>query len=251
MDFSVLIVVRNHFIPNSKFQFFPRASRTKMVKRKYTYGSVQSAAKKRKRYNRKTSVIPARYMGRYRTSSGSTRAGELKAVDGLLSADNLASTAVIVGTNGLVDQTAIAQGTGDDQRIGRKITVKSMECNLGVKSDSSRAFANLRLVLDTQTNGAHPSYLDIMSSNIPQQAFPNLDNRERFKTLWKFQGALPFMNGSSSECSWNIFKKMNLPVHFSGSTGAIADIRDNNVYLIADSDASIDISLGFRLRYED
>ncbi len=94
---------------------------------------------------------------------------------------------------------SLAQGAGSDQRIGRKVKIRSVQLrfivnNLSLRSTLPSAPADglwptrTMLVYDKQANAGLPSYSDIVADNLgagdEPLAFKNLNNKERFVILY-------------------------------------------------------------------
>lgn len=158
----------------------------------------------------------------------------------------------------------VPQGTGDEQRIGRRITIKSIQIR-GQAFFAPAAAATaatgcwLYLVMDKQTNGAAAAITDVFTSSVVNTALLNLDNNQRFVILKKWQwvmqpgaGATAAYNNSCKNIEW--YKKCNIPIEYSSTTGAITEIRSNNIFLCAGSNPADDLVTftgTARLRYTD
>ena len=89
------------------------------------------------------------------------------------------------------------------------------------------------LVLDSQTNGAAPAITDVLTS-VSTLAYPNLNNRSRFRILLDKTVVL----NASAEPFSHTFEKHFLPLNIAvtynaGNTGTVADIATNSLYFIA------------------
>lgn len=139
----------------------------------------------------------------------------------------------------------LTQGVGENQRIGRKICVKSVHfrgnCEF-VPQAASQGWdrAVIMLVLDTQCNGAFPANppTDVFSSTNPAAFLLNLDNTNRFRILktWSndFNASVQDVGGvtlANQIRHVDMYVPMNMEVMYSAATGAIAEIRDNNLFL--------------------
>lgn len=141
--------------------------------------------------------------------------------------------------------TLIPQGDTESTRDGRLAMIKSVQIK-GVMSFDPAAAATasaacaLYLVLDTQANGAAAAVTDVFTSNAIESQLINLNNSGRFRILkrwiWTYApsagvgGAL-----NSVEKTVDFYKKCNVKVDWSSTTGAITEIRSNNLFLIAGS----------------
>lgn len=166
----------------------------------------------------------------------------------------------------------IAQGTGANDRIGLKIVLKSVQLRCTLFMD---AYANpvqpvinsvVRIVcfMDTQTNGALPLMAQLWETPGNYFTAPNIANATRFTILKEWllemnnptlvydQGSGNF--GSSAwfwQTKWN--KKFDIPIEYSSTTGAIAEIRTNSIWLctIASSNNQMKLQGRVRVRYTD
>lgn len=189
------------------------------------------------------------------------KGGELKFFDTSLS--------FLIDATGEVPATGqlalIPQGVTESTRVGRKCTIKSiaMKGNLlyaPAAAASGSTNAVMYLVLDKQCNGAAAGATDVFTGTNFVTLFHNLANSQRFVVLktWKWTinssaGATTAYNNVSR--MWSGFKKCNIPIEYSSTTGAITEIRSNNLFLLASSDGTSDdlITIGgtCRLRFSD
>ncbi len=194
-----------------------------------------------------------------------------------------ALTAPTDGSGGEHDPSAtvllntVIQGDGESNRDGRKMTMRSIyvDGQVNVSSQSSKNTADegtqifLALVLDTQTNGATISSENVYvnpGANSITAASPmrNLQFTKRFKVLatrhFEMQNtAMTNDSGSTGGViiaglsqRFKIYKKLNLPVQFSGTTETVANIVDNSLHLIAwcsSTTLAPKISYNSRLRF--
>jgi len=163
----------------------------------------------------------------------------------------------------------IPQGVTEKQRVGRKCTLKSINWRFTVKlteveGDASPPNSDIvRIIVyqDKQCNGATAAVTDILET-ADYQSFNNLSNKTRFRTLMdrtynmNYQGLAT--NGTDS---WGaptlliedtFFKNCNIPVEYSSTTGAIAEIASNNIgMLFIARNAQCDIASKLRVRFHD
>lgn len=137
----------------------------------------------------------------------------------------------------------IPQGVTESTRIGRKCVIKSIQLR-GVQYFSPGASAvaatvtYLYLVQDTQCNGAAAAITDVITSNDMANGMINMANSSRFKILKRW--VIPFNSAAGVSAAFNniikpleFYKKCNIPLEFSSTTGAITEIRSNNIFLLA------------------
>jgi len=153
----------------------------------------------------------------------------------------------------LFDQTAevpatgqlalIPQGDTQSTRDGRQATIKSLQLRAIMTYAPAASTAGttdcwLWLVLDTQTNGAAAAITDVFTSNAAWDNMINLSNSDRFKILkkWKFHfQSQAGVSGAYQQVTKPLeyYKKCNIPMQWSSTTGAITEIRSNNIFLMA------------------
>lgn len=156
----------------------------------------------------------------------------------------------------------IPQGDTESTRDGRECRIKSIQIRATlIFTPAAAATAStsvwLYVILDTQCNGAAAAVTDVFSENTLHKAMINLANSKRFRILKRFRytfnspaGATTAYNTVTKHIDW--FKKCDIPMVFSSTSGAITEIRTNNVFLMAGSDVSDDtVSCGgnCRLRF--
>lgn len=134
------------------------------------------AQKPKRAYVRKTA-------SRFSAGSGP----ELKFFDTAL-AFNVDATGEVPATGQLV---LIPQGVEDDQRIGRKCNITSIQLRGVVTlspaaSATASSVAYIYLVQDTQCNGAAAAITDVLTSATMGGALLNLSNTGRFRILKRF-----------------------------------------------------------------
>ncbi len=152
----------------------------------------------------------------------------------------------VVATGGTIQAAGsicnIAQGTTEIQRDGRKCVVNAINWRYSIKVPSNAAangFDTVRVILylDKQCNGATAAVGDILETD-DYQSFNNLANRSRFRILLdrthtlKQHGAAG--NGTTNETltsmdNFSFYKKCQIPLEFSSTTGAITELRSNNI----------------------
>jgi len=171
-------------------------------------------------------------------------------------------TAVAVPNNGVINATInpIPQGAGQSERVGSKCILTNIMLRgaVNIAAGQTGVFASDRvravLYLDKQSNGAAATVTDILTT-ATIDSFNNLFNKDRFVILRDmyidissdFEAATAF----STE-TFQIYKTCRIPIEWSGATGAMGEIRSNNVGLlfISESGAST-VEYVTRLRFED
>lgn len=161
--------------------------------------------------------------------------------------------------------TLIPQGVTESTRIGRKCVVKSVHMRgVYVYQPSTSATAAvvtfMYLVLDRQANGAAAAVTDVLTSNEMYSAFSNMANSERFKILKRF--VVDFSPTAGVTTAYNnvrkpfeYYSKLDIPIEYSSTTGAISEIKSCNLFLLAGTDGGADdlvtVAGTCRLRFSD
>ncbi len=174
----------------------------------------------------------------------------------------------VIAVNGTITASInlIAQGVTESQRIGRKCTIEHIlwRWNIQQKSQAvmSATSITVRLIVyhDKQANGAAASVTDILESD-NFQSFNNLSNSGRFRILYdrvmskQQDGSIAGPVTNEWEVNGSFFKKVSIPIEFSAATGAIGEIRSNNIGVLilggANSGSNATLDSKFRLRFSD
>lgn len=194
------------------------------------YARAKSYRKTRSAYSR-ARVVPG-----YTRRSGYYGGIESKFFE--TTAQNTAFTAagVIVPSLNL-----IPQGTSECERDGRKAHMTSIHWKGIIRlnaTTSSETVNNVRIIMymDKQTNGQAAAVTDILEQG-DFMSFNNLANRQRFRVLWDKKMSLNAAAFSSTTSNTKDYymefhKQCNIPLEFSSTTGAITELRSNNVGMI-------------------
>lgn len=177
----------------------------------------------------------------------------------------------VVASGGAISTSInlIAQGVTESQRIGRKCTLSGIgwrfdftlpiQDAVGVPISSD--ILRIMLIWDKQANGAIPVVTDILET-AAYRSFNNLANTSRFRTLCdkvyvlNYKGLASDNAGVVSQTEvhgyGSFYKQLAIPVEFSGATGAITEIRSNNLFILMISrDGIMGFSSSIRLRFTD
>lgn len=225
--------------------------------------------KRRKSSSRKGRKGKYRRVGYYGRYNRPQRRGELKFFD-------------LLATNAAVDSTwevmedsihHIAQGTGESERVGRRIiltkillrytfSLKSIQ-NQGPGATSGGDTVRIVVYWDKQANGATATGAQLFVDTDELNTYRNMANNRRFKILMdRFVSLNP---QSISENTDNLFsaqrniahgqwfKSCRIPIEFSSTTGAMAEIASNNIGImaIAEQNQRSELKYYFRCRYKD
>ncbi len=217
-----------------------------------------SMARKKRRYVVAGVTRTGGFYGRF--SNG----GELKFHDVDLDDAVISATGTVTASVNL-----IAQGVTESTRVGRKCVIKSImwrgQYSLPEQDAQTTPqdadTARIIMFLDKQANGATAAVTDILES-ADFQSFNNLANSGRFvKLLDKnvdlnvlalgSDGAGVISSGAVNK-SFTFYKKCNIPIEFSSTTGAITEIRSNNIgVLLLSRTGAMGFASKIRLRFSD
>lgn len=201
---------------------------------------------------------PLRTGGFYGTYNRRGR-DELKFID-----SNVDGASPAVGAVFLIN--GIVQGTDYNQRIGRKVMLKSIfvrftinavPANLALQGDVVR----LMIFYDSQANGAAPAITDVLA--IAEYDSPmNLNNRDRFKvlhdkfyTMWAntyAAGIGGILTGNAIPKFSQKYIKCNMEEIFGGTGATIGSIQTGSLWFLTISQNEVSgVSLYSRVRYTD
>ncbi len=202
------------------------------------------------------------YYGRY-----SGKNSELKFHD-ILVVDAVVATGGVIQNAGTIN--IIPQGVTEVQRIGRKCTLRSIHMTYQVTIPRAIDQATpplsdtLRIILyqDKQCNGATATSAGILEAN-DIFSYRNLANSGRFlihldkmvdmnyMTLTSTQNADTFeVTEVEKTFRWN--KSCTIPLEFDADTGALTEIRSNNLgVLLISSNGTVGFNARVRLRFSD
>lgn len=162
----------------------------------------------------------------------------------------------------------IPQGSGDSERIGRRIVVNSIRWNYRVfipeevdqPNPSNTSSFRLILYLDKQCNGTIATRPQIIEDPI-YTSFRSMPNIDRYDLLYDKTVALnrttltvSAAGFSSNAVLYDSFfeKAVNIRIDFSDPAGALTDITSNNLGVLAFSTSSTGVLTSrVRIRYTD
>lgn len=149
-------------------------------------------------------------------TAGST-AAEVKNFD-----NNVAATLVGTAAPYILSLTAgIAEGTANNQRVGQKILLKSVELEINAFISNANTLSNFMdffLVWDKAPDGATTTVATILATSATNLTFGNTANLERFVILRRLR--LEFDAASNFGYIGNIHLPLDLATRFSDTTGA-------------------------------
>lgn len=190
--------------------------------------------------------------------------GELKFFDQGLTDAVVSAAGTIQAAGSFVN---IAQGVTESERVGRKCTIRAVQWNYQLALTASAGATltggdTVRVIiyLDKQCNGATAAVADILESD-DYQSFYNLTNSGRFKILHdKFHDINPTAGAGDGAANdqakivrqYKFYKTCNIPLEFSAATGAIAEIRSNNLGILTLSALGLTgLDSQLRVRFSD
>jgi len=181
--------------------------------------------------------------------------GELKNVDTSISGTvNTSGTAVTLGVLNL-----IAQGPGQTERIGRRVTLRTLQIRLVITMQTSSVGASpfrLLVVFDRQNNAASTSVLSVVNTDT-MLSFKNLSNERRFLTLMDEWIPAIGTGGPQSICVTRYIKMNNLVQEFNtGASALVSSITTGSISAFLWQNGTIttaapEYKFDARLRYVD
>jgi len=233
----------------------PRQQAFKRNRMSYPYGPYRDMPRVVPRRTVVVPVVPGytRSVGAYRRSLPGSMEKKYKDTD----IEELGDL-----TNGEITGSLniIPQGTTDITRIGNKITITNINVHFAVGTDNlgptmGLQNGNLRVILylDKQANGAYASPTDILTQSggagvTTINRFRNMDQVDRFVILKDKTYRTPMNTGYSASTAgtdavtntgviwYKINKVCKIPIHFSSTTGAITEMKSNNIGILVISD---------------
>lgn len=176
----------------------------------------------------------------------------------------------VIGQVGVITDSVnlIPQNVTESGRIGRKCTLTQISWKYEVFLEEATDDATppnsdvvrILVYLDKQCNGAAATALGIWETD-DYQSFNNLANTSRFVTLMDRTHTInrPTLTSTQNadtfdSCfkvqSYTWYKKCNIPLEFSGVTGALTELRSNNVgILVISKSGAAGINGKFRIRF--
>ena len=199
----------------------------------------------------------AGFYGRFRQGGEELKFHDLDIDDAAIASGGTISEDSCVG---------IAQGVTEVQRIGRKCVVRSIawrfQIILATQAGIASGFDSVRVILyqDKQTNGAAAGVTDLLES-ADYQSFNNLANKSRFRTLMDRQYDMSSPAGAGDGTtndngpkiqSDSVFLNTNIPLEFDATTGAITELRSNNIgVLLLSRSGRCGFESKMRIRFQD
>lgn len=207
------------------------------------------------------------FYGRYNQPGG---ASEVKFFDTTLNyAPDISAD---VPTGGQLN--LIPQGVTQNTRVGRQATLKSVQFRgtivlKGIVDGTRTTSADVLymiLVLDKQANGNAADPTEIFTGGDLATRMINLANSSRFTILRALQKRLvPSTESSNGSITFpmdtvvpiDFFHRCNIPIEFSSTTGALTEIKSNNLFWVTgtavdtNESGSMALSGVTRVRFSD
>lgn len=203
------------------------------------------------------------FYGRY--SRGSEGSGELKFFDTAVDLDPIPGNGTIVASS----INLVPQGITESNRIGRKCAIRHISWKYQLQlleidalaTPVSAASVRIIIYIDKQANGAAAAVTDIVEAN-SFQAHYNLANQSRFTFLMDKVHTLNYLTLASDtdavvssanvKRDYTFVKRCNIPIEFDSTTGALTEIRSNNIgMMMLTSTGTATLTSVFRVRYSD
>lgn len=238
-----------------------RPSTTGKRKRENTY------SKTNKKFKGDGNTRTGGFYGRYNLGETGKASAERKQYETWANNVAIPSAKVLI----LDSLVKIAAGTASNQRVGRKIILKSIHLKGHLASSKAVQADKYRIIigLDTQANGTSPTVTDVLSngpSGAPDiYSFLNLANSRRFKILRdiKLLSKATLYDSNNSNYGVDLIPfdaniSCDIPVEYATIGNAMTDIKSNNIFIIFLNFYSLTvtgeqtlINLMTRIRYED
>lgn len=126
---------------------------------------------------------------------------------------------------------SIAEGTGEDERVGRKILLDSITIRWRVLASSSMSndseFCRILLIADKENPSAVPAITDIFQTTDPDSWYLK-DNKTRFVTLYSKRFVIS--KDAKDGVMGSIYEKLNFHCLYDGNTAS--DYAENSLFLI-------------------
>lgn len=161
----------------------------------------------------------------------------------------------------------LAEGNTDQTRIGNKVTAKSImlrgAVQLGAATSTANAMDIVRILvyLDKQANGATAAVTDILAA-ADYNAFNNLDNSDRFRTLAEHSvtvvcpgvvaSGAAFTSMAQLSQPFFMKAKLNLAMKYKANNGTILDLAGANIgVLVISRNGLATVEYIARFKYTD
>lgn len=230
-------------------------------KKAYNAGKKAGMAVAKKKVPQNGRYRTGGYYGRYQGNPGSGK--EVKFFDTALNW-NFDATMEVAATGVLGQLNLIPQGVTESTRVGRKCVLKSVYIKgnmtlVPTTAATAACAAYVWVILDKQANGALALIADVFTTTDVTTCLHNLANSQRFVVLKKWKRIFNSPAGVTTAFN-NVrldvekYIKCNIPLEFSSTTGAIGEIKSNNVFCVygqSGGDDIIQMTGTCRVRFSD
>ncbi len=199
------------------------------------------------------------YYGRYAGPDGERKFHDVDLNDAVIAAGSTITSTINI----------IPQGVTERQRIGRKCTIRSinwrgywsMPTRDAVSVPPAGDIVRIILYQDKQCNGAVITAGNLVES-IAVNTFRDLANSGRFNVLMDKTEAFTYTGLASDGAGlvsappqirkFSFYKECNIPLEFDSTTGALTEIRSNNLgVMIIGLNGVAGFASSIRLRFSD
>lgn len=164
----------------------------------------------------------------------------------------LPATAIV-----LTNLCLIPQGATAITRTGQKTILHSLQIRGELElaptvSSLMCGVAYMYVVQDRQCNGATAAVTDVLTDTLLPKAMINMANSSRFRIIKRI--VIPMNPGGQNADDTAInryilpveyYTKLNIPVEFDGATGAVTEIKSNNLFLLVGASTLMDDKCAF------
>lgn len=226
----------------------------------------------RPRFRKRARTYKKAYRQRNRRTAGFLGI-ELKFLDTDVSAQAVATT--VPGSESdpttFLGLNSIAAGDGESNRDGRKAKMHSINLKgviiFNAETDDvnppTLGFCRVWIIKDKQTNGVQLSaeqvFKDPTSAEMDQDPMINLQYKSRFSIVKKvtvmkhypvsvWDSAANNTNTNGSKVPFSMYARVSDDVHYSNTTGVIANITDVSYHVICIGSANLDASISYTSR---
>ncbi len=171
----------------------------------------------------------------------------------------------VAATAGILEDSLnhVAQGTAENQRIGRSITIHDLHIRAHVifpeNATTSTDLYRFIVYIDTQTNGATAATTDILET-ADEHSYRNLANNKRFIIIRDLYQTINSLNADAASnygaiqhtITFNWYSPEGLKIEFNSTAGNIAEIRSNNIGILwINQNGASGVDGKCRIRYSD
>jgi len=168
----------------------------------------------------------------------------------------------------LTSLNKIAQGDSQNQRVGMRINVTSVQVKLRFQLQQSTSTGNssqVRIIIavDKQCNGANPVELNLLSTTDDISSLRKPETAKKYRILldktyflnaqglaWNGVGE----SGSQVTEGCMFFKRLQLPIYYSAAAAAVTSVTQNNLFYMIYTNVTSPVTTlygNIRLRYTD